>query len=198
MSTATVIAVVSVILAFTSFVVNFWLNHRAAVRARKPVLVFVDDHGDQDCWVLKNVGNGPALNVVMAEREPKKDNHPGTWLNPVRVPALATESDFRLYWLDDVKDRGLGALYSDFEGRRYTSLAGDEQVWTYEGNRLPKWAEKEIENYWCANLSNVPPTNRWEDTRWGERLGGPTIPDTPRQGTKGLLSTTRLLPRRLT
>jgi hypothetical protein len=176
-SPATIIAVVSLVLAFTSFVVNFWLNHRAAVRARKPVLVFVDDHGEKDCWVLENVGNGPALNVIMAEREPKKDKHPGTWLNPVRVPALAKDSEFRLHWLDHVKDRGLGAIYSDFEGRRYTSTAGDEQVFTYEGNRLPKWAEKEIENYWCANLMDVPPTNRWKASRWGEKIGGPTIPE---------------------
>jgi hypothetical protein len=81
-SSATVIAVVSVVLAFASFVVNFWLNHRAAVRARKPVLVFVDDHGGKDCWVLKNVGNGPALNVIMAEREPNEGQASGHVAEP--------------------------------------------------------------------------------------------------------------------
>ena len=43
MSAALFISVVSVVLALTSLVVNVWLNERAAVRARKPVLVFVDE-----------------------------------------------------------------------------------------------------------------------------------------------------------
>src|SRR5262245_21186173 len=68
MSTATVIAVISVLIAGTSFAVNFWIGHRSAVRARKPVLVFLDDP-ERGCWVLQNLGNGPALNVLVAQRQ---------------------------------------------------------------------------------------------------------------------------------
>lgn len=44
--------------------VTFWLAQRSARatdrRARIPVLVFVYDDGR---WLLRNVGNGPALNI---------------------------------------------------------------------------------------------------------------------------------------
>jgi hypothetical protein len=88
-STATLIAVVSVAIATLSFIVNFWVGQRAAARARKPVLVFVDDP-ERGCWVLQNVGNGPALNVLVAHQG--KD---GKWFNPVFAPPLAKEANSR-------------------------------------------------------------------------------------------------------
>lgn len=102
MGTALFISVVSVGIAFASFVVNFVLNQRAAVRARKPVLVFVDDP-EEGCWVLRNVGNGPSLNVLIAQRAE------GRWFNPVRVPPLGRDSSFPLRWLGRVSNTGLGA-----------------------------------------------------------------------------------------
>ena len=68
MSAAVVISAVSVTIALASLVVNLWLTHRGTVRARKPVLVFVDDP-EQSCWVPRKVGNGPALNVLVAQRQ---------------------------------------------------------------------------------------------------------------------------------
>jgi hypothetical protein len=55
---ATVIAAISIVIAAVSFVVNRWIGQRAAARARKAVLVFVDDP-DRECWVLQNVGRAP-------------------------------------------------------------------------------------------------------------------------------------------
>jgi hypothetical protein len=112
MSVATAIAIVSVVLAAVSFVVNYTIAHRAAIRARKPVLVFVDDP-ERECWVLHNVGNGPALNVLVAQREG------GQWFNPVLAPPLANDGAFPLTWLGRVNTSGLGVTYSDFEDRRY-------------------------------------------------------------------------------
>jgi hypothetical protein len=88
MSAATVIAIVSVAIAGTSFFVNFWIGQRAAVRARKPVLVFVDDP-ERQCWVLQNVGNGPALNVLVAQRES------GRWFNRFWCRRLERTLPFR-------------------------------------------------------------------------------------------------------
>jgi hypothetical protein len=68
MSAATVISIASVAIALASLTVNFGLARRAAVRARKPVLVFVDEPA-RGAWVLHNVGNGPALNVLVAQRQ---------------------------------------------------------------------------------------------------------------------------------
>ena len=155
MSTATVIAIVSVAIAGSSFVINLWMGQRAAVRARKPVLVFVDDP-ERQCWVLQNVGNGPALNVLVAQRQS------GQWYNPVLVPPLAKDSVVPLTWLGRINTAGLGASYSDFEDRRYTSTLGGEHSRTYEGNRLPDWSdsENEIRRYWNVRPGEVV-TSSW-------------------------------------
>ena len=114
------ISIVSVAIAFASFAVNLVLNQRTSLRARKPVVVFVDDP-HEGCWVLRNVGNGPALNVLVAQRQP-----PHGWFNPVRVPPLGRDAVFPLRWLGRWNAGGLGATYSDFEDHRYTSTLGGE------------------------------------------------------------------------
>jgi hypothetical protein len=156
MAVATVIAIVSLLFAAVSFVVNFSIAHRAAVRARKPVLVFVDDREHQ-CWVLQNVGNGPALNIVVAMREFN------TWFNPVLAPPLAKDGAIPLTWLGRA-NTGLGATYSDFEDRRYTATSGGEYSRTYEGDRLPKWDDEEVRAHWTLHPEQAltPPV-------WGKR-----------------------------
>ena len=156
MAAATVIAIVSVAIAGASFVINFWIGHRAAVRARKPVLVFVDDP-QQGCWVLHNVGNGPALNVLVAQR------HRGAWFNPVLGPPLARDAAVPLTWLGRVNVNGLGATYSDFEDRFYTSTLGGERSRTYEGNRLPEWPDGEVRRHWQLGAGGAV------GAQWGER-----------------------------
>jgi hypothetical protein len=107
MNAALLISTVSVTIALASFVVNLWLNQRAAVRGRKPVLVFVDDP-KEGCWTLRNVGNGPALNVLVAQR------NKGTWFNPVLVPPFGRDSSFPLTWLGRTNSDGVGVSYTDF------------------------------------------------------------------------------------
>jgi hypothetical protein len=160
LNTAILISVASVAIAFASLVVNFVLNHRAAVRARKPVLVFVDE---SRTWVLRNVGNGPALNVLVAQRDTNKK----TWFNPVLVPPFAKDTSIALTWIDVASDPGLGASYEDFESRRYTATLGAEIARSYDGDRLPRWNmagsiwEAEVKRYW--ELSNRPYQERWSE-----------------------------------
>jgi len=157
-SAAILISLASVAIAFASLVVNFVLNHRAAVRARKPVLVFVDESGR---WVLRNVGNGPALNVLVAQRDTKAK----TWFNPVLVPPFARDTSHTLEWIDAAADPGLGARYEDFESRRYTATLGGETARTYDGDRLPEWKtlgqDCEVKRYW--ELSDRPYGERWSE-----------------------------------
>jgi hypothetical protein len=138
--------------------INFGLARRAAVRARKPVLVFVDEPA-QGAWVLRNVGNGPALNVLVAQRQE------GQWFNPVIVPPLSTESSYPLTWLGRINITGLGVTYADFEDRRYTSTIGGERSRTYEGNRLPawEWDDLDVRRHWQLNSVLTP------ETRWAAR-----------------------------
>ena len=149
MSSSVAISVVALVLSATSFAVNLWVGLRAAVRARKPVLAFVDDP-DAGCWTLRNIGNGPALNVLVAQRRD------GMWFNPVRLHPLGKDQVAALTWLGRVNDTGLGAEYVDSENRAYTSTVGGEVLRTYEGRRLPDWDTHDHEGrpvarrYWEA------------------------------------------------
>ncbi len=161
MSVSIAISVMALVLSATSFAVNLWVGHRAAVRARRPVLAFVDDP-DAGCWTLRNIGNGPALNVVVAQREA------GTWFNPVRLHPLAKDQVVLLEWLGRVNDTGLGAGYDDSEERAYTSTLGGEVLRTLEGRHLPDWRAMEarrgrpvVRPYW--DVPTYDPTAK----RWG-------------------------------
>jgi hypothetical protein len=148
MSASDLISALALALALASFAVNLWIGHRAAVRGRKPVLVFVDEPGR--AWTLRNIGNGPAVNVIVAQRQ---DGH---WFNPVRVRPMSKDEVVELGWLGRVNDTGLGATYFDAEGRPYTSTLGAEVLRTYEGQHLPQWSEQTIRKYW--NVSKYEPT----------------------------------------
>lgn len=151
----TLISAVALIISVATFVVSFLTGQRAEIRGRKPVLVFVDDPAEGS-WVLRNVGNGPALNIVVAQRMD------GSWFNPVKVPPLGHETSFKLAWLGRTNDTGLGTTYVDFEGHAYTSTLGDEISRTFEGHRLPEWADDEVERYWSVS-------DRGSGSRWAER-----------------------------
>ena len=75
---------------------------------RKPVLTFVYD--DETGWNLRNIGNGPALNVIVAQKDVG-----GQWFNPVRVSPLTKDRAFVCCWLGNVITIGLGVTYTDFK-----------------------------------------------------------------------------------
>lgn len=160
MSISVVISVAALVLSAATFGVSLWVGHRATVRARKPVLAFVDDPAT-DCWTLQNIGNGPALNVFVAQRQD------GEWFNPVRVRPMAKDQVQALEWLGRVNETGLGAEYADAEGQVYTSTVGGEVLRTYEGRRLPDWVGEEeriggalMRRYWEAPRY-CPGAGRW-------------------------------------
>jgi hypothetical protein len=78
------------------------------------------------------------------------------------VPPLGKDSVVLLTWLGRINTAGLGATYSDFEDRRYTSTLGGERSRTYEGNRLPDWSDSddEIRRYWEVRPGEVV-TSSW-------------------------------------
>ena len=141
MDASTLISGIAVVIAIMSFVVGTWRAQRAELRARKPVLVFVDDPS-AGCWTIRNVGNGPALNIVTAQRKS------GQWFNPVKIPPLGSEGSYQLPWLGRTNETGLGATYADFEGTSYTATLGDEVSRTFRGRRLPLWPDADVARYW--------------------------------------------------
>lgn len=156
MATATIIAACALVVSAVAFFVNYRLARNAAVRARRPVLAFVwrARPGFEGSWVLTNVGNGPAMNVLVAARA----FHPALagewggdappWLNPVRLPPIAVDGELECGWLFLPGDMGLAAEYTDSEGRAYTMTTGDDTTVVLEGRHLPSWSRDEVVPYW--------------------------------------------------
>jgi hypothetical protein len=144
----TVGTVLSVIALVTS-VVTFFISRRAADRAeqrgRMPVLAFVYD--ESRGWILRNVGRGPALNIIVAQKRPGDG-----WFAPVRVPPLANDGEMLCPWLGHVNDTGLGATYTDLlgsdDGAWYTMTCADDLVQVREGRQLPAWPESAVGRHW--------------------------------------------------
>jgi len=99
---AIVLSFAALVVSVTTFALNYRYTRRSAVLSRKPVLVF-EYYGERG-WLLRNVGSGRALNVVVAQKRVG-----GEWFNPVRIPPLAKDGQFLLAWLGHVNTTGLGA-----------------------------------------------------------------------------------------
>lgn len=137
----TLISSVAVLVSVTALVISLFTTRRAAIAGRRPVLVF--DYDSDIGWRVRNIGSGPALNVVVAQKQVG-----GGWFNPVRIPPLATDAEFILRWCLHVNDTGLGAIYSDVGNLPYTSTCGNDLSITRSGHSFPKWSEQEIGRHW--------------------------------------------------
>jgi hypothetical protein len=76
---ATTVSIVAILLSGVTFGLSYRASRAAEQRARIPVLVFVYD-GAQG-WLLRNVGNGPALNIEVAQKVVRGERA-GSWINP--------------------------------------------------------------------------------------------------------------------
>jgi hypothetical protein len=149
MSPKDMISVILSGLALLVSLITFALNYSATVKntilARKPVLVF--EYAAESGWTLRNIGGGPALNVLVAQRS--KD---GKWFNPVRVPPLSKDGKFLLKWLGHVNSTGLGATYSDTEDLPYTSTCENDLSKVSPGIIFGPWPEELIGKHWSVPL----------------------------------------------
>ena len=106
-----------------------------------PTLVFVyrNDQG----WSLRNIGNGPAMNVVVSHQL-----HGGVeWLEPTRLYPLPKGEETSIPWVGHNPDK-LGVFYSDAHNRMYTSIADEDLTTISPGRELPVWSESEILPVW--------------------------------------------------
>jgi hypothetical protein len=136
-----ILSVLPLAISALALTVSFLSFKLTAVRSVKPVLTtaYRSDSG----WSLKNVGNGPALNVIVAQKEIE-----GEWFNPVRVPALANNGEIRLHWLGHTNIKWIGAAYTDIDGRRYFSETSEDLTRVRTDNAFPQWREQDIGKHW--------------------------------------------------
>lgn len=134
----------------TALIISLFTTRRTAIAGRRPVLVF--DYDSEIGWRVRNIGSGPALNVVIAQKKDVKG-----WFNPVRIPPLSKDAEFSLRWCLHVNDTGLGAVYTDICDLSYTSTCGDDLSATRPGCIFPKWKERDIGRHWNQPLYEPEP-----------------------------------------
>lgn len=152
-----VLAIAALVLSAVTFGIGYRASRVTERRSRLPVLVFVFDR--EQGWSLHNVGNGPALNVVVAQKHVDGQRR-GFWYGPVRVPPIARDAALVLPWLALESDYGLGAVYEDFlgadrpgRGRAYTVVCGNDRNVVTPGNAFPAWPETQIGRHWVGDAA---------------------------------------------
>jgi hypothetical protein len=178
---ATIIAAVAVVIALGSY----WVARQTDRRSRMPVLCIFGIKGG---WRLENIGNGPALNIVIAQgRGPvEKDGviwragvsapwwsepraglalrrdgiGPGeSWSNPIHLPPLRAGVDLTILW--PFSSCGVGISYTDALGRSYTLRMSRTGSRLTERRSMPKWQPTET-----VGLADI---GKMVDGIWGER-----------------------------
>lgn len=111
-----------------------------------PILVIRWD-GQRELWQVQNVGNGPALNIVVAQQA---EDGTDLWYNPVSIPAIPSGESFDFLWLGSGESIfSLGARYSDFLEdswqHQYFAYARHDRCVVYPPDRLPGWTMPKYE-----------------------------------------------------
>jgi hypothetical protein len=132
----------AVFIAMCSLLYSVISARRTAVRSSQPVLVF--EYAD-DGWHVENVGNGPAVNILLAFRG-RGDNTP--WKCPLRIPPLAKDAMYHIKELGKLSVRHLGASYTDSYSRWYSTLSVDDENVVTRGRSLPSFDDSEIIRSW--------------------------------------------------
>ncbi len=135
------IAILALVFSVVSFVISYRLSVVSERSGLRPVVVFVYKEGAG--WFLRNIGKGPALNILIAKR-----SETGEWYAPVRVPPLPEEESFDLAWWGPADALEAGATYQDFRGHTYSSTCRHDLSKVYEERLLPDWSEEQIQRHW--------------------------------------------------
>jgi hypothetical protein len=158
--TEIILSAAAVMISVVSFAISYLASRSAERRSRMPILVFVYDESNE-FWILRNVGNGPALNVLVAEG--KAD---GAWFKPMRVPPLGRHGEVVMTWFQPPSPHRFGAFYTDFLGDeagrhgRYTVICEHDLNRVRPGRHLPEWPEGDIGRYWDRPMPPADPLSK--------------------------------------
>jgi hypothetical protein len=147
------LSLLALVVSLISLVTSSVLSMRTLRTNIKPVIAVLYD-GERG-WLINNVGNGPALNIVVCQRDPQ--HH---WLHPVRVPPLPVHGTFELRWLGHENDHAIGVMYEDLHRYKYSSVCANDLTTINDGSIFPKWRENAIGRHWWQNP--IQPTAQGE------------------------------------
>jgi len=138
------ISLIALILSIIATIASIYFPSLGLKTEIMPTLVFI--YSPSDGWILRNVGNGPALNIVIAYQMHFEND----WQNPTRLYPIAQGEELKIKWVRHDLDK-LGVIYSDAYNRVYTSICDDDLTTIVEGRALPTWKDSEIIKVWQLN-----------------------------------------------
>lgn len=136
----TIFAGTGVLLSIISLAISIRLTQLSNRTNIKPVIVF--EFVQSKHWIVRNVGHGPAINVIVVQSHGE-----GKWIDPTSLPPLAEHDTFVVDWLTEINVRQIGARYTDSLGNWYSTTCQDDLSQIYEGVHI-HFSEGETIPYW--------------------------------------------------
>ncbi len=128
----------AIVVSIIAITVSYLSVRKSRIIGLQPVLVFCFNRGGG--WSVKNIGNGPALNIVFALL-----NADDQWVSPEGIPSLAVNGEFVFGSFNtQIKIIGWGCLYTDISERSYSSLQKGNKTQIIKGSLFPAWNYDEI------------------------------------------------------
>lgn len=184
MGAATVLSGIAIVVALSTFALTFRASRQAERRNRMPVLVLFPQAGGLG-WRLDNVGEGPALNIVIAqgrgsdanggvielpgERARRHDGvAPGeTWCNPIHLRPMTAGGHQTVGWPFDPS--GVGISYTDALSYTYTVRTSRMGSCLTEQRCIPEWPPEELVQLSAVEALTPDELYARAKTGWGRR-----------------------------
>jgi len=143
-----ILALIPVIVSVIAIIVA----NRAVTRSLRPVLVFVCEVRDK-VWCVQNVGTGPGLDVVVAEKD--RDEQP--WARFKRLPPLPRDGKIQLRSAPTF----FAVTYHDAENNAYSTICSGYRNRLQKGHVFDEPDEHQIDIYpeLPTDSSNSGPTS---------------------------------------
>lgn len=130
MDTGTVIATLSLILSALALVITYVVSRNTERATARPVLVF--SLRSEGVWQLQNVGNGPAVSILVGETGREQQ-----WFNITNCYPLAAGASIDLPWLRSANE--LAVVYTDIFQRQMTTHCASNRNTVSVTNEHPDW-----------------------------------------------------------
>ena len=135
------IALIALTLSIFATISSIYFSNIGLKTNVLPTLVFVYD--SEKGWFINNVGNGPALNVIVSHQNHGEDR----WISPTRLYPIPDGEQVHIEWVGQNPDK-LMAAYTDVHNRSYTSLTDEDLTTIKDNDTSHPWTESDIRRIW--------------------------------------------------
>ena len=167
---ATVIASVAIVVSLGTFALTYRASRQQERRSRMPILALFPEDGGVG-WRLENIGNGAALNILIAQGHGPDDDGwidlhanrarngvaPGeTWCNPIHLRPMSAGGSQIVRW--QFETSGVGVSYTDALEHPYTVRTSERGSCLTERRCVPKWPLEDVLQ--LSDLEAMSPSER--------------------------------------